>query len=70
MTRVLLDETEITVSEDVDEVLSRIVNSRDGIRRGSGAIVAPPGWVTVTASDSGGEMYVQVAHIGYVREDY
>jgi hypothetical protein len=70
MARVLLDEMEITVSEEVDEVLSRIVNSRDGIRRGNGAIVAPPGWVTVTASDTGDEMYVQVARIGYVRDDY
>jgi hypothetical protein len=67
MGRILLDDTEIEVSEGVEEILNRIVNSRDGVRRGSGAIVAPPGWVTLTAPDTG-EIYVQVARIGYVHE--
>jgi hypothetical protein len=69
MARILLDETEIEVSEEVEEILGRIVNSRDGLRRGSGAIVAPPGWVIVTSRDTG-EIYVQVTRIAYVREDY
>ncbi len=69
MARILLDETEIEVAEDVEDVLGRIVNARDGLRRGSGAIIAPPGWVTLTASGTGEEMYVQVARIAYVRED-
>jgi hypothetical protein len=68
MARILLDETEIDVSEDAEETLNRIVNSRDGLRRGSGAIVAPPGWVILTATD-GSEIYVQVARIAFVRED-
>lgn len=68
MARILLDETEIEVAEDVEDILNRIVNSRDGLRRGSGAIVAPPGWVIVTALGSGDEIYLQVARIGYVRE--
>jgi hypothetical protein len=68
MARILLGETEIEVSEDVEETLNRIVNARDGLRRGSGAIVAPPGWVILTAADSS-EIYVQVARIAYVRED-
>jgi hypothetical protein len=68
MARILLDETEIEVAEDVEDILNKIVNSRDGLRRGSGAIVAPPGWVIVTASDGGDEIYVQVARIGCVRE--
>jgi hypothetical protein len=68
MARILLDETEIEVSEDVEETLNRIVNARDGLRRGNGAIVAPPGWVTLTAVDTS-ELYVQVARIAYVRED-
>jgi hypothetical protein len=66
MARILLDETEIDVSEDVEEILNRIVHSRDGLRRGSGAIVAPPGWLLVTAPHSGDPIYVQVARIGYV----
>jgi hypothetical protein len=66
--RILLDETEIEVAEDVEEALNRIVNSRDGLRRGNGAIVAPAGWVILTAPDSS-EIYLQVARIGYVRED-
>jgi hypothetical protein len=69
MARILLDDTEIEVREDVADALNRIVNSRDGLRHGSGAIVAPPGWVTLTAADNGEALYVQVARIGYVRED-
>jgi hypothetical protein len=65
MARILLDETEIDVSEDVEDILSRIVNSKDGLRRG-GAIIAPPGWVMVTEPHSGDPIYVQVARIGYV----
>jgi hypothetical protein len=68
MARILLGETEIEVREDVEETLKRIVDARDGLRRGSGAIVAPPGWVILTAADTS-EIYVQVARIGYVRED-
>jgi hypothetical protein len=68
MARILLDATEIDVTEDVEETLNRIVNARDGLRRGSGAIVAPPGWVILTAPDTS-EIYVQVARISYVRED-
>jgi hypothetical protein len=68
MARMLLGDTEIEVSEDVEETLNRIVNARDGLRRGSGAIVAPPGWVILTAADMS-EIYVQVARIGYVREE-
>jgi hypothetical protein len=66
MARILLDEVEIDVVEDVEETLNRIVNARDGLRRGSGAIVAPPGWVVLTADD-GSDVYVQVARIAYVR---
>jgi hypothetical protein len=68
MARILLDEIEIEVAEDVEETLGRIVNARDGLRRGDGAILAPPGWVILTAADTS-EIYVQVARIGYVRED-
>jgi hypothetical protein len=68
MARIMLDVTEIEVSEEVEEILNRIVNSRDGLRRGSGAIVAPPGWVILTAQDTSDEIYVQVARIGCVRE--
>jgi hypothetical protein len=69
MARIVLDETEIEVAEDVEDILNRIVNSRDGLRRGSGAIVAPPGWVVATALGGGEEIYLQVARIAYVRED-
>ena len=68
MARILLDQTEIDVVEGAEETLNRIVNSRDGLRRGSGAIVAPTGWVLLTAPDTS-ELYVQVARIAYVRED-
>jgi hypothetical protein len=67
--RILLDDMEIEVSEETEEILNRIVNSKDGLRRGSGAILAPPGWVILTTPDGGDPIYVQVARIGYVRED-
>jgi hypothetical protein len=69
MARILLDGTEVDVAEDVEDTLGRIVNSRDGLRLGSGTIVAPPGWVTLTAADTGDALYVQVARIDCVRED-
>jgi hypothetical protein len=66
MARVFLDGTEIDVTEDVEDILNRIVNSRDGLRRGSGELVAPPGWMMVTEPHSGDPIYIQVARIGYV----
>ena len=69
MARILFDGTTIEVSEDVEDVLNRIVNSRDGLRRGSGAILAPTGWVVLTALGAGDSMFVQVARIACVRED-
>ncbi len=68
MARILLDETEIDVAEDVEEILARIVDSRDGLRHGSGAIVAPPGWVSLTQIGLGDPIFVQVSRIGCVRE--
>jgi hypothetical protein len=69
MARILLDGLETSVFEGADEVLSRIVASRDGIRNGNGAIVAPAGWVLLTAGDTGDDLYVPTDHIAYVRED-
>lgn len=69
MARILLDESEIEVAEDVEEILIAIVNARDGLRRGSGAILAPPGWVRLTQPGLGETIYIQVSHVGYVRED-
>jgi hypothetical protein len=69
MARILLDETEIEVAEEADEVLGKIVNAKDGLRRGNGAIIAPPGWLLLTAAGTGEEIYLQVARIAYVRED-
>jgi hypothetical protein len=69
MARVLVGETEASVSEELDEVLARVVASKDGIRTSSGKITAPPGWLILTASDTGDPLYVQTAHIGYIRED-
>ena len=69
MARILLDDMEIEVSEGAEDILNRIVNSRDGLRRGSGAILAPTGWVVLTALGAGDSMFVQVARIACVRED-
>jgi hypothetical protein len=68
MASILFDQAPITVSEDVDEVLGRVVNSRDGLRRGNGAILAPAGWIVLTEADTGEPLYVQVSRVGYVRE--
>jgi len=69
MARILLDETEIEVDEDVEDVLGKIVNAKDGLRRGNGAIIAPPGWVVLSTSGTGEEIYLQVYRIAFVRED-
>ncbi len=69
MARILLDQTEIEVAEESEEILTAIVASRDGLRRRSGALLAPPGWVGLTQPGLGESIYVQVSHIGYVRED-
>jgi hypothetical protein len=68
MARILVGETELDVSEDAEEILARIVDSRDGLRHGSGAIVAPPGWVSLSQLGLGAPVFVQVSRIGYVRE--
>jgi hypothetical protein len=69
MARIVLDSKDISVSEDVEEVLSRIVASRDGIRRPDGVITAPPGWMTLTEAASGDDIYVQVDRLSFLRED-
>ena len=43
MARVLLGDKEIWVAEEVSEVMSRVVNTKDGIRNGNGHIISPPG---------------------------
>ncbi len=67
MARVLFDDTEIEVAQDIGEILARIVNARDGLRDGSGAIIAPGGWVGLTDPITDEPIYVQVAKIGFVR---
>jgi hypothetical protein len=69
MARILLGGCETSVFERADEVLSRIVASRDGIRNRNDTLVAPPGWVLLTAGDTGDDLYVPTDHIAYVRED-
>jgi len=49
-----------------DEVLNRVVNSRDGLRRPNGSIIAPTGWVVLTETDTDKPIYVQVGRVGYV----
>jgi hypothetical protein len=66
MARILFDQAEIDVSEDVQEVLGRVVNSRDGLRRPNGSIIAPSGWVVLTEAITDKQVFVQVARIGYV----
>jgi hypothetical protein len=69
MALVLLGEIETSVAEGLEDVLSRIVASKDGLRSGSGAIVAPPGWITLTASDTDDPIYIQASHVVSVRDD-
>lgn len=69
MARILLGGVETGVSEELDEVLGRIVAAKDGIRSASGTILAPPGWVALTSADTGDRLYVQIEHVEYVRED-
>lgn len=68
MARLLVDGTEVEVGEDVEDVLNRIVSARDGVRRGNGAIVAPPGWMLLSAPGIDEPIFIQVARIGCVRD--
>ncbi len=68
MASILFEQAGIDVSEDVDEVLSRVVNSRDGLRLANGSILAPAGWIVLTEAATGEALYVQVSRVGYVRE--
>jgi hypothetical protein len=69
MGRILIDSKELEVSEDVEGILAHIASSKDGLRLSSGVIVAPPGWIMLTAPETGDPIYVQVARIGYVRKE-
>lgn len=68
MARVLFDQVEIDVSEDVEEVLKQIVNSRDGLRRPNGSIIAPAGWILLTEPNTDKPIYLQVGRVSYVCE--
>jgi hypothetical protein len=68
MARILFDQAEVEVSEDVQEVLGQVVNSRDGLRRPNSSIIAPAGWVLLTEADTDRPVCVQVARVGYVCE--
>ena len=68
MARVMFDQVEIDVSEDVDEVLKRVVNSRDGLRRPNGSIIAPAGWILLTEPTTDKPIYLQVGRVSYVCE--
>jgi len=68
MASILFDQAAIDVSEDAEEVLNRVANSRDGLRRGNGTIIAPAGWIVLSDAVTGGALYVQVGRVGYVRE--
>ena len=67
MARILLDGLEVEAAEDADEILARIVTARDGLRLGSGAIIAPSGWVSVTAPLTDDPIFIQVSRVGFVR---
>ncbi len=69
MAQILLGVNEMSVDEGKEDVLSRIVASKDGLRSGSGAILAPPGWMVLTASGTGEQIYFQTVHIAWVRDD-
>ena len=69
MGRILIDAQEIEVAEDLATILANIVSSRDGVRLGSGVVVAPAGWVVLSAPETGDPIYIQVSRIGYVRKD-
>jgi hypothetical protein len=67
MTIVLVGGLEVDVSEQVDEVLNAMQIAKDGLRRASGEIIVPPGWLVLTSADSGEPIHIQVSRVGYVR---
>jgi hypothetical protein len=67
MTVMLVGDSEIDVSEQVDEVLMAMQAAKDGVRSANGKIVVPPGWLVLTASDSGEPVFIQISRVGYLR---
>jgi hypothetical protein len=67
MALILVGTTEVSVAESVEEAMGRIVNGRDGLRRGDGGIVAPAGWVSLIDRETDQPIFIQLSQIGYVR---
>ncbi|MHB8242036.1 MAG: hypothetical protein ACYDHN_08600 [Solirubrobacteraceae bacterium] len=67
MTVMLVGDSEVDVSEEVDAVLMAMQAAKDGVRGANGKIIVPPGWLVLTDSDSGEPIYVQISRVGYVR---
>jgi hypothetical protein len=67
MTAVLVGDMEVDVSEQVDEVLDAMRAAKDGVRSSKGTILVPPGWLVLTAADSGEPIHIQISRVGYVR---
>jgi hypothetical protein len=67
MTVMLVGDSEVEVSEDVDAVLMAIQAAKDGVRSANGKIVVPPGWLVLTDSDSGETIFIQISRVAYLR---
>ena len=65
----LFGDKELRVTEAAIEVLSMCATAgHQGVMH-EGRRVSPHGWLTLTAPELGGPIYVQASSIGYVRED-
>jgi hypothetical protein len=67
MAVVLVGGLEVDVYEPIDEVLNAMQAAKDGVRRANGEIVVPPGWLVLTAAESGEPIHIQISRVGYVR---
>ncbi len=67
MTVMLVGDSEVDVSEEVDAVLMAMQAAKDGVRSANGKIIVPPGWLVLTDSDSDEPIYIQISRVGYVR---
>ncbi len=68
MACVLMEGAEIDVAETVEYVLRKIVHARDGVRGDGDTLLAPAGWIVLSVPVTGGQIFLQVAHIACVWE--
>jgi hypothetical protein len=67
MTRLILGNTELEVSEDFENILQRISHASENGPTVGGMRVLPAGWMIARPSELEEDVYIQTSTISYVR---